>query len=391
MPEAQRHGIGLCLSGGGFRGTLFHLGGLRRLHELGILGKLWTVSSVSGGSIVAAHLATRVSWPLTMPVADWENLVAAPLRDLLRRNVRTPALLTRLLPWNWFRTSAPVESLAKVFERRLTSLELQELPSLPSFVFSATDMAFGDNWVFQKDRMGAYQPGYVTPFPGDWPLARAVAASACFPPIFNPLRLRFSTDRYVDGHAFAGPARDSALEDLRLTDGGNYDNLALEPVWKNHATVLVSDGGGLFPFEADRSLLRRVRRYTAIVENQARALRKRWLVASFRTDVLKGAYWGIGSARSRYDEADTTGYSKDLAQTVIASIRTDMDAFSEVEAAVLENHGYLLADVAVRTHLPDLVARPMPPVAIPHPDWMDESRLRKALAGSERVRFFGRW
>ena len=55
-----RHGIGLCLSGGGFRATLFHLGALRRMNELGILSRddFRTVASVSGGSIAAAALAT---------------------------------------------------------------------------------------------------------------------------------------------------------------------------------------------------------------------------------------------------------------------------------------------------------------------------------------------
>src|SRR5438067_850534 len=35
-PKAQRKGVGLALSGGGYRAALFHLGGLRRLNELGI-------------------------------------------------------------------------------------------------------------------------------------------------------------------------------------------------------------------------------------------------------------------------------------------------------------------------------------------------------------------
>jgi NTE family protein len=389
-PEGQRQGIGLCLSGGGFRAALFHLGALRRLHELGVLAKLWTISSVSGGSVAAAHLATRLPWPAPETV-DWDKRVAGTFRGFASRNVRTLPLLTRLVPWNWFRSSSAVEALAEAFRRRLTPLELGDLPGLPNFVLCATDMAFGDNWVFQKDRMGAYQPGYVTPFPTEWPLARAVAASACFPPVFNPMRLPFPKDRYVGGHAVAGDARDAGLEDLRLTDGGNYDNLALEPVWKDHETVLVSDGGGLFRFESDRSLFRRFRRYTAIVENQARALRKRWLISSFKTNVLKGTYWGIGSARSRYVAGDRVGYSKDLAETVIASIRTDMDAFSEAESAVLENHGYLMADVAIRTHVPGLLTHPVSPLTIPHPGWMDERRARKALAGSARTRLLGRW
>jgi len=390
VPEALRQGIGLCLSGGGFRAALFHLGALRRLHELGVLAKLWTISSVSGGSIVAAHLATRFSWP-NPGQTNWEGAVAAPLRAFTRRNARTPALANRLLPWNWFRTSAAVEALARRLETRLTPLALADLPALPAFVLCATDMAFGDNWVFQKDRMGAYQPGWVTPFPDDWPLARAVAASACFPPTFNPMRLSFSKEQYVDGHAVESPSGDSALEDVRLTDGGNYDNLALEPVWKDHQIVLVSDGGAPLGFGGSRGLFRRIRRYTSIMENQVRALRKRWLIASFKKRVMHGAYWGISGARCRYDSTDPIGYSKDLARSVIASIRTDMDAFSETEAAVLENHGYLLADIAIQKHLPGLVKRPPPLLSAPHPQWMDEDKVRRALAGSGRTRLLGRW
>ena len=53
-------GIGLCLSGGGFRAMLFHLGAFIRLNELGLLRKLDRIASVSGGSIAAGGLA--VAW-----------------------------------------------------------------------------------------------------------------------------------------------------------------------------------------------------------------------------------------------------------------------------------------------------------------------------------------
>src|SRR5690349_2227490 len=61
---AGRHGTALCLSGGGYRAALFHLGAVRRLNELGVLGRLATVSGVSGGSIVANLLADpRLEFP----------------------------------------------------------------------------------------------------------------------------------------------------------------------------------------------------------------------------------------------------------------------------------------------------------------------------------------
>src|ERR1700741_2390344 len=50
-------GIGLALSGGGFRAMLFHAGALMRLNEFGLLAKINRVSSVSGGSIAAGCLA----------------------------------------------------------------------------------------------------------------------------------------------------------------------------------------------------------------------------------------------------------------------------------------------------------------------------------------------
>jgi len=52
LPKDSR--IALCLSGGGFRAALFHLGAFRRLNELGILSTVDSIASVSGGSILAA-------------------------------------------------------------------------------------------------------------------------------------------------------------------------------------------------------------------------------------------------------------------------------------------------------------------------------------------------
>ena len=45
--------IALCLSGGGYRAMLFHVGVLWRLVDSGVLAEVDRVSSVSGGSITA--------------------------------------------------------------------------------------------------------------------------------------------------------------------------------------------------------------------------------------------------------------------------------------------------------------------------------------------------
>src|SRR5262245_41108238 len=99
----ERSGIALCLSGGGYRAAIFHLGALRRLNELGILSHVDTISAVSGGSILAAHLARRVpEWPDPGDcIPDWDARIAEPFKQLVRRNIRTTPLLHRAIPWNW--------------------------------------------------------------------------------------------------------------------------------------------------------------------------------------------------------------------------------------------------------------------------------------------------
>jgi len=399
LPRTERRGIGVCLSGGGFRATLFHAGALRRLNELGLLtcADFRTVASVSGGSITAARLATalaRVSVRPGEPVApeDWEREFQAPLRALTRTDVRTVPFLKRFLPWKIWKSETTVEALAARYERDLTSLRLAALPARPDFLFLATDMAYGVSWTFTREWMGDYQVGYMPP-PAEFPVARAVAASACFPPLFGPLRLRLDPAALKGGSAPRDAAREACLSDCRLTDGGGYDNMGLEPVWKDHAVVLVSDAGGLFTHQSDRGLLWRVPRYQAIQERQARALRKRWLMASFAQGTIEGAYWGVGSAPARYAEG-AAGYSKALAREVVAEIRTDIDAFSDAEAAVLENHGYFLAEAALRRHAAALLPESPAPAVAPHPDWMPPARseeaIRAALADSARRKTWGR-
>src|SRR4051794_34114719 len=83
--------MALCLSGGGYRAALFHLGVIRRLNELGTLGHVETISAVSGGSILAAFLAQHVNpWPAPGErIQDFEAKIAVPFRAFTRKNIRT--------------------------------------------------------------------------------------------------------------------------------------------------------------------------------------------------------------------------------------------------------------------------------------------------------------
>ena len=79
---------------------------------------------------------------------------------------------------------------------------------------------------------------------------------------------------------------------------------------------------------------------------------------------------------------------------LIANIRTDLDAFSEVEQAVLMNHGYALIDAPLRMHAPELIATDAAAFALPFPAFappaMGEGELRRRLAGSEKRKLTGR-
>src|SRR5262245_15759936 len=94
--EGVEPGIGLALSGFGFRAGLFHCGVLWRLNELAYLSKLTRVCSVSGGSIAAGRLAVR--WRALQfkagVASNLIDLVVTPLRSFCSRSVDTTAVLT---------------------------------------------------------------------------------------------------------------------------------------------------------------------------------------------------------------------------------------------------------------------------------------------------------
>ncbi len=91
------------------------------------------------------------------------------------------------------------------------------------------------------------------------------------------------------------------------------------------------------------------------------------------------------------DAACPPGYDPALVEGAIVAVRDDLDAFGDAEQAVLENHGYLLADRAVRAHGRAVAGaiEPLPPDP-PHPHWMNEARVREALASSSRRTRLGR-
>ena len=244
--------IGLCLSGGGYRATLFHAGVIVRLNELGILRRISRISSVSGGSIAAGILA--MNWGKLQFNGEGvaTNLGAAFVAPCLEATSRTLDVRVTLAGFLPFVSAG--NRLASLYDRYIfKDTKLHSLPDDPVFIFNATNLQTGGLFRFTKK--------YIA----DWralmcenhqiKLSEAVAASSAFPPILAPMRLDLSRETVTTPEG--ARSNDPALHrEPVLVDGGVYDNLGLESVWKRCGVVIASYAGMNIEAEPVRRAMR---------------------------------------------------------------------------------------------------------------------------------------
>jgi NTE family protein len=190
-------------------------------------------------------------------------------------------------------------------------------------------------------------------------LGTALAASAAFPPFLSPLRLETDSNKWVERPKI----RD--LHDARricarllLGDGGIYDNMGIEALWRSMERVLVSDAGAPFAYIASPwtdwpSQLGRVR---DILIEQTRALRRRMLIGDLQENRYTGAYWGIHARIAEYSAAPPLCVDGAVTQS-LATISTRLKALDAPTQERLINWGYALADAAIRTHVDTAISR----------------------------------
>lgn len=380
----KRVGRALCLSGGGYRAALFHLGALRRFNECGLLGTLDLISSVSGGSILAAHLARVVQpWPSGNEVfPNWDAVVAVPFIAFCRCDIRTPAFFRSLRnPWRLLYEGLDPRGLELAYARLLTPQSLLELPERPRFVFCATELTLASLWRFEREVFGSYRTGPIKTLP-EHKVAHAVAASSCFPPVFAPMRPVRRRDRTRNVRLPNG--RELPESDLRLSDGGLYDNLGFQPAIDRCATLFVSDGGAPFDFVRAQGWLPSLKRFTDVLAKQVANLRWREFYRLREEGKITGGYWTLTDAWS--EPAGRPGcYSEVFAREVIATIRTDLNSFTSTEAGVLENHGYWQAEFTLNKHAESIGLKNLPAPQCPRPELKDERELARVM------RDRGRW
>jgi NTE family protein len=345
-PERLEPGVALCLSGGGYRAMLFHVGAIWRLNELRYLPKLDRVSSVSGGSITAGVLG--LNWRKLRFDDDGfaDNLdqqFVQPLRKLASKTIDKDAVFRGiLLP------GTIAERVAGAYRKHVFGkASLQDLPDKPRFVINATNIQTGSLWRFSKPYMADYQVGMVRNPKID--LAVAVAASSAFPPILSPVELHLDPAGFDP--AERGPRHEPPYTtDVVLADGGVYDNLGLETAWKRYTTILVSDGGGKMGPQPKpkHDWARHAYRTLGIIDTQVRNLRKRQVVGGYLNGDRQGTYWGIRSHIGDYGPPAGSLPCPDASALRLAQTATRLADMDDTLQERLINWGYAICDAGMR-------------------------------------------
>lgn len=245
--------IGLALSGGGFRATLYHLGVVRYLRDANLLHQVSHITSVSGGSIMAAHLVLH--WDRYTGSEEDYDEVSKEILNFVRMDVRNRVV--RRFPMAFVANSLRWV-LGRSRSRRLTRpglLEahyekflfgercLYELPAVPQLHILATNVnegclcSFTRSGIIVQRRVSGHESRFELVPSAIATLPMAVTASSAFPGFFPPLQLT---------------ARDVGVNESRFpphlfTDGGVYDNLGvrmfrnIQDSWIGHDTPLRPD------------------------------------------------------------------------------------------------------------------------------------------------------
>ena len=349
--DKPQPGIALCLSGGGYRAMLFHLGSLWRLAELGYLPKLSRVSSVSGGSITAGVLGHRwktLRFDASGVPANFVEAIVEPIRGLAGRTIDEAAIFGGV-----FTPGSIADKVTDAYRTHLFGrATLQDLPAdPPRFVINATNVQTGALFRFSRPYIADYRLGVIENPAVE--IATAVAASSAFPPVLSPLRIEFAKGQWkASGLPHEDLHREPFLTDVVLTDGGVYDNLGLETAWKNYETILVSNGGGKMAPEPEPKgdWARHAVRINEVIDNQVRSLRARQVIGSFARGERKGTYWGVRTNIADYKLANPLPCPFDRT-TELAQTKTRLKRLEADVQERLINWGYAVCDAAMRKHV----------------------------------------
>jgi len=350
VPAGSEDGVALSLSGGGYRAMIFHVGALYRLNEVGLLGKLTRISSVSGGSITAGLLGLLWSkLQFNDGKAAKFGIFVDAIQTMADTTVDAGAVIGGI-----FSPGTISDRVAKAYDDVLfKGAKLSDLPddtgnAAPRFVINATNVQSSVLWRFSRPYMGDYRVGLVRN--PDVALSTAVAASSAFPPILSPMTLPIR--QKVDATKGADLNRAPYTMQAVLSDGGVYDNLGLETT-KRFKTLLVSDAGQKIVPEENphHDWVRHSLRILDTIDNQVRSLRKRHLIDSYIRGDHTGTFWGIRTDFADYKLATDPLKCLTRKPAPLADIPTRLEKMPRDVQNRLMNWGYAICDAALRAHI----------------------------------------
>jgi predicted acylesterase/phospholipase RssA len=368
--------IGLALSGGGFRASLFHLGVIRRLEELGIMEDVSVVSAVSGGSIIAAFYLSEMEKQLREDRllgrpsnrVDHFEKIAAKFLLAVDHNLRTRALI--FTPWyhpilfvktlvsQIFRQGARAELIQAEYDKFFFfSDTMDQLPVEkgektledpgqscmdkgepfygPRLLLNTTSLLTGQRRPFSRDTSSGIKD-LKTSDKNGLPLSRVVGASSGVPVVFPPTAI---------------------LGDL-LVDGGISDNQGIEGLLESENkcnVILVSDASG--QMQAKHSLSRSetsvYRRVNEIFQFQIRNKLLDRLLSWGQDEKIHRRFAFIHLLVNLKNREGLPPRVSTNILPALGRIRTDLDQFSPVECEALMYHGYTLIDAQLRQYCCD--------------------------------------
>lgn len=363
----------LCLSGGGFRATLFHLGVIRRLIKLDLFKEVRHITSVSGGSIAAGMVMKELTCGGQFKyVEDFDERVIVPIIHFIQSNPRSG--IYKVIPLQRSSKSF-AKSLDKyLFDNMLFSELSREIQwtcyatSLNSMLpFKFTQREVGDSWIGNRSLSKKDK------------LSLGVSASAAFPPLFKPIiyNTKEKQKKYQHGS-----------KKVYLLDGGVYDNLGSEAIFykpkmkscdKIKDPFIVSDASAGYDKWCHHKGLYKIEQLKRVLDisiDQNRRLRRRMIYKELikrKNSILIENYKKLsvytGSQEDNYKcMPNPPTLSRDMPkyqelpygiEEGIRSIRTDLNAFHDLEIQLLIWNGMVKIDAALKRWTPDKIKKNM--------------------------------
>ena len=382
--------IGLALSGGGFRASIFHLGVIRRLEELGIMKCVHTISAVSGGSIIAAYYVIEMEKRLRQRreelAKDPDSLdrvrlqvfedIAGCFFQALDHNLRSRAMVFGPFyhPILWIKSWWPTLSRSNIIQKEYDKWfyhdeTLDHLPAVamlhdnapsavgksslfltgPTVVLNTTSLLTGERKGFKREPVSRINELHRVNR-NILKLATVVGASSGVPGLFPPTTI--SGDKLVDGGVADNQGIDALVSLDRLLDGdegpakdrGDFDvllvsdasgQMELKHRLGNRALTVMGRTFSILQFQIRRKLLKILRLWQKRESGSPESSNREFAFVHLFLN-LKDR---LNTARvpSEYIPA-------------LGGIRTDLDQFSFIEREALMYHGYTLIDAQIKEY-----------------------------------------